>query len=51
MESLAGIFFYALCWDKCRKTNKMFYFGQVIPGIEILRDKKCKVTFGFKYII
>ena len=28
----------------------MFYFGQIISGIEIFWDKKCKVTFGFKYI-
>ena len=36
MESLARIIFNALCWYKYGKTNKMFYFGQIIPGTEML---------------
>ena len=49
-ESLARIISNALCWYKCRTTNKMFYFGQLIPGTEMLWNKKCKATFGFEYI-
>ena len=36
MESLARVISNALCWYKYRKTNKMFYFGQIIPGTEML---------------
>ena len=36
MESLAHIISNALCWYKYWKTNKMFYFGQIIPGREML---------------
>ena len=29
----------------------MFYFSQIVPGIEIIRDKKRKVVLGFEYIM
>ena len=36
MELFARIISNALCWYKYRKTNKMFYIGQIIPGTEML---------------
>ena len=50
MDSLARIVVFAFCWDNSQKANKIFYFNQIAPGIEIFSDKKCKVTFGFEYI-
>ena len=51
MDSLARIISYAFCWDTSWKINEIFYLNQSIPEIEIFRDKKCLVTFGFEYTL
>ena len=48
-ESFARIISNALCWYKYRKTNKRFYFGQLIPGTEMLWNIKCSYFWVWVY--
>ena len=47
LKSIIINLYYEFCWDKFWKTNEIV---QLLSGIEIIRDKKCRVTFGFEYI-
>ena len=51
VESLAWIIFPEICSDKSWKLTEICYFYQIETGIKIFKNKNCKITFGFQYIL
>ena len=51
MESLLWMIFYELCWNKSWKTNTIYYLNQIIPEMEIFRDKLSRYFWFWVYFL
>ena len=51
-NNLPKLFFVIFCLGKCQEHILIFYFlVKIKNSTDIFGSKKCKVTFGFKYIL